>query len=145
MARVNRWTVVSGGGESGKLVIVPRDKDKPQIIELLRECFGSYDESLYAQETSGSFSHFLVYKIGKEIVAACSVYLKDGYTMFGRLCVKPSHRKQGLARLILNYLKAKYPVLVWTTNTPELDEFYKKMDGKKTGVKNGFVYWKWTR
>lgn len=142
MSRINRWTV-SGGG-LGKLVIIPRGKDVKQIIELLNQCFGHYDQSLYDQETSGSFSHFLVYRTDEGIIAACSVYIKDGYTMFGRLCVSQSHRKQGIARLILDYLKSKYRVLVWTTNNPELDDFYKKMGGRKTGVKNGFVYWKWT-
>lgn len=138
--RVNRWTV---GGGAGKLVIIPRGKDVNEIIELLKSCFGQYDKQLYDMETSGSFDHFLVIRVDSRIVAMCSIYKKEGYIMFGRLCVAPDKRKQGFARLILDYLKSKNNKLVWTTNNPELDAFYTKMGGVKTGVKNGFVYWKW--
>ena len=143
MARVNRWSV-SGGGNC-KLVIIPRGKDIDEITGLIGLCFSSFD---YEQETSGSFNHFLVYRCDGKIIALCSVYDKrstHGFIMFGRLCVHPDFRGRHISHIILNYLKSKYPVLVWTTNNPELDKFYEKIGGKKTGVRDGLVYWKWTR
>jgi GNAT superfamily N-acetyltransferase len=163
MARINRWTVkrANGGADGGfddegkksvdrrgnKLVITPRGKDVDEITALISSCFLG-DHFDYRQETSGSFSHFLVYKIDGRIIALCSIYdkLKDrGFIMFGRLCVHPDYRGRHISHIIIDYLKTKYPVLVWTTNNPSLDKFYENIGGKKTGVRDGLVYWKWVK
>jgi len=123
-----------------------RRRDIPHIVEIERRSFPTpWSEWAFRRELKSKNAHFLVAKIGREVVGYLDIWIVLDEAHITNIAVAPEHRRKGIGERLMRYALEmakskgvrKVTLEVRENNIPA-QNLYRKFGFRPLGIREGY-------